>query len=62
WALMRGDCPNGGVKTTGYDTIDQNYCAWSGGQTFAVPDSVCTFKDGSKCSTVDFYNGKCPTS
>ena len=60
WALMRGDCPLGGVKTTGFDTIDQNYCAWSGGQTSAVTDSICTFKDGSKCSTKDFYNGKCP--
>jgi putative hemolysin len=59
WALMRGDCPVGGRKTTGYDSIDQNYCAWSGGQTFAVPNSICTFKDGSKCSTLDFYNGKC---
>jgi len=59
WALLYGDCPNGGLKTTGYDTIDQNYCAWAGGQTFAVPNSVCIFKDGSKCSTIDYYNGKC---
>jgi len=59
WALFRADCPVGGVKTTGFDTIDQKYCAWSGGQTFAVPNSVCTFKDGKKCFTLDFYNGKC---
>ncbi len=59
WALMRGDCPVGGVKTTGFDTIDQKYCAWSGGETFTVPNSICTFKNGSKCSTIDFYNGKC---
>ena len=59
WALMRGECPVGGVKTTGFDTVDQKYCAWSGGQTLAVPNSICTFKNGSKCSTVDFYNGKC---
>lgn len=62
WALLRGDCPLGGVKTTGFDTIDQNYCAWSGGQTFATVDSVCTFKDGSTCSTKDFYNGTCDTA
>lgn len=61
WALLRGDCPWGGMKTTGYITIDQKYCAWSGGQTFSVPDSVCIFKNGSKCSTIDFYNGKCET-
>ena len=59
WALMRGDCPAGGVKTTGFDTIDQKYCAWSGGQTLAVKDSVCTFKNGKKCLTIDFYNGTC---
>lgn len=62
WALMRGECPVGGVKTTGFDTIDQNYCAWSGGQTLAVPNSICTFKNGSTCSTIDFYNGKCSDS
>jgi putative hemolysin len=59
WALLRGECPVGGRKTTGYDTIDQNYCAWNGGETFAVPNSVCTFKNGTKCSTIDFYNGVC---
>lgn len=59
WALFRGDCPVGGVKTTGFDTVDQNYCAWSGGQTFAVPNSVCTFKDNSTCPTLAFYNGTC---
>ncbi|MFZ4648413.1 MAG: DUF333 domain-containing protein [Patescibacteria group bacterium] len=59
WALLRGDCPVGGRRTTGYDTIDQNYCAWLGGETFAVPQSVCNFKDGSECSTIDLYNGKC---
>ncbi len=60
WALMHGDCPLGGRKTTGFDTIDQKYCAWLGGETLAVSNSICTFKDGSKCSTIDFYNGVCP--
>ncbi|MFA6300722.1 MAG: DUF333 domain-containing protein [Candidatus Paceibacterota bacterium] len=60
WAMMQGNCPVGGVKTTGFDTIDQKFCAWSGGQTTAVPNSVCTLRDGTKCSTVDFYNGDCP--
>jgi len=59
WAMLRGDCPVGGMKTTGYDTVDQKYCAWAGGQTFAVPNSICIFKNGSKCSTIDFYNGRC---
>lgn len=59
WALLRGDCPYGGRKTTGYITIDQNYCAWTGGYTLAETNSACTFKNGSKCPTIDFYNGTC---
>lgn len=60
WAMMRGDCPVGGVKTTGFDTIDQKYCAWLGGVTYAVSNSVCGFKDGTKCPTLSLYNGECP--
>lgn len=59
WAMMRGECPVGGVKTTGYDTIDQKFCVWSGGRTLAVENSQCTFSNGKVCSTVDFYNGTC---
>lgn len=59
WALLKGDCSVGGRKTTGFDTIDQNYCAWVGGETLAVENSVCTFKDGSKCPTIELYNGTC---
>jgi len=59
WALLRGDCPVGGVKTTGFDTDAQSYCAWSGGKTLAVPNAVCTFTDGSTCLDDAFYNGTC---
>ena len=62
WALLRGDCPVGGLKTTGYDTVDQKYCVWLGNKTTAEKDSVCMLLDGSKCSTLDFYNGKCPAT
>jgi len=59
WAMMRGECPVGGVKTTGYDTEAQRFCAWSGGATYAVENAVCTFGDGSTCLADDFYNGNC---
>ena len=59
WALLRGECPMGGVNTTGYDTIDQKYCAWSGGQTTAIANSLCALRSGTKCTTLDFYNNKC---
>lgn len=59
WALYTDRCPVGGRKTTGYDTIDQNYCVWNGGKTLAMTDSQCTFITGKVCSTIDFYNGVC---
>lgn len=58
WALLRGNCPVGGRRTTGYDTEAQNYCAWLGGQVFAVENAVCTLPDGRKCLADDLYNGK----
>jgi hypothetical protein len=59
WAMIRGECPVGGVKTTGFDTVAQSFCAWSGGQTFAVENAVCTFDDGSTCLAEEFYQGNC---
>ncbi len=59
WALFRGDCPVGGRKTTGYDNIQQMYCAWLGGETLAVQNSQCTLPSGKICSTQDVYNEKC---
>lgn len=61
WALFRGNCPVGGVKTTGYDNTGQMYCAWLGGKTLAVPNSQCTLPDGTVCSTDSLYAGTCPS-
>lgn len=59
WALMRGECPVGGVKTTGYDNIQQMYCAWIGGETLAVTNAQCTLPDGKTCSADAVYNQTC---
>ena len=59
WAMMRGECPVGGVKTTGFDTIAQSFCAWSGGKTFATENAICTFDDRSTCLADNYYNGTC---
>lgn len=59
WALLNGRCPLGGVKTTGFDNIEQKYCAWSGGATVAEPKAICTFKNGQKCPVEEYYNGTC---
>lgn len=59
WALMRGDCPLGGVKTTGFDNDQQAYCAWLGGETEAVENATCQFPNGKTCSAQDLWNGQC---
>lgn len=61
WALFRGECPVGGVKTTGYDNTGQMYCAWLGGETLAIPNSQCSLPDGTVCSTDALYAGTCPS-
>jgi putative hemolysin len=66
WALLRGDCPVGGVKVTGYVTPAATYCAITGG-TYAVtgksgqPDEqgTCTFDNGIACDVWAYYNGQC---
>lgn len=59
WALMRGECPVGGMKTTGYDMEEQRFCAWAGGHTTTNDSDVCTFDDGSTCALDKLYNGEC---
>ena len=69
WALMRGDCPVGGLKVTGYVTPAAQYCVITGG-TYAITGNdgaddeqgTCTFKDGASCDAWDYYNGKCDQS
>lgn len=59
WALFRGDCPKGGVKTTGYDTTPEKYCAWLGGKTYSVKGASCTLPNGKICEDEALYNGSC---
>jgi Tol biopolymer transport system component/putative hemolysin len=66
WALLRGDCPVGGLKVTGYLTPAAVYCAITGGEYTITGNSgaddeqgTCTFKDGSVCDVWEYYNGTC---
>lgn len=59
WALFRGQCPVGGIKTTGYDTDAERYCAWIGGKTFAVKDATCTLPNKKVCNDEALFNGTC---
>ena len=69
WALMRGDCPVGGVKVTGYVTPAGRYCAITGGDYAVTGESssdneqgTCTFNNGAVCDAWDIYNGLCIAS
>ena len=66
WALLRGDCPVGGVKITGYVTPAAQYCVITGGEYVVTGNSntdneqgTCTFKDGTQCDAWAYYNGTC---
>jgi putative hemolysin len=66
WAMMRGDCPVGGIKITGYATDAARYCAITGAEYQVTASSgteheqgTCTFKNGKTCDVWDYFNGTC---
>lgn len=62
WALLRGQCPVGGLKITGYENEAQIYCAITGGKVEGVgTDSVmCKRTDDTYCQVDANFNGDCP--
>ncbi|HQJ52061.1 MAG TPA: DUF333 domain-containing protein [Anaerolineae bacterium] len=69
WALLRGDCPVGGRKITGYATKAAAYCAITGGTYQLTAESggdrekgTCTLKSGAVCDAEAYYNGQCDSS
>lgn len=66
WALLRGDCPLGGLKITGYVTPAAQYCAITGG-TYTISgesntdneQGTCALVGGTVCDAWDYYNGVC---
>jgi putative hemolysin len=67
WALIRGACPVGGLRVTGYSSASGRYCAITGGRyTVAVQASdaspergVCALPGGRACPADDYYAGTC---
>jgi Tol biopolymer transport system component len=67
WALLRGDCPVGGLKVTGYLNEAARYCAITGGEYTITGNSedpnqqqgTCTFNTGKTCNASDYYDGTC---
>lgn len=62
WALLRGDCPAGGKKITGYDNEAEVYCAITGGQVEGVGTvtPMCKRIDGTLCNAQANFDGDCP--
>ncbi|MFA6273481.1 MAG: hypothetical protein WC673_03270 [Candidatus Paceibacterota bacterium] len=59
---MRGECPVGGLKVTGYQTDAEVYCAITGGQLEGLdtPTPMCKRIDGTLCNAQANLNGDCP--
>ena len=58
WALLRGQCPEGGIKVTGYTTPEGVYCAITGGQVLDN-ETKCKTPLGTTCEAKAFYDGTC---
>ncbi len=62
WALLRGQCPVGGMKVTGYQTEAEVFCAITGGEVInpgsATP--LCKRVDGTQCTAQANLDGECP--
>ncbi|MEA1051772.1 hypothetical protein U5801_18475, partial [Lamprobacter modestohalophilus] len=61
WALLRDDCPAGGLKVTGYDSDAEIYCAITGGEVDMQAGS-CQSAEGARCELEAFFAGRCPAS
>lgn len=66
WALLRGECPAGGIRATGYATPAARYCALRGGRyqvlsegAGAVEQGSCGFANGKSCAAPAFFDGLC---
>ena len=68
WALLRGHCPTGGFRVTGYATPAARYCAITGGR-YAITgrsgaadeQGTCTLPEGKSCDAEEYYWGTCRT-
>lgn len=66
WALLRGACPNGGLRVAGFATPAGRFCAITGGR-YAVsanansPDEQgsCALPGGKVCDAVAYHAGRC---
>lgn len=62
WALLRDQCPVGGLKITGYQSDAEIYCAITGGQVegLGTATPMCKRIDGTLCNAQANLDGECP--
>ena len=59
WALLKGDCPVGGRKITGYDNQEEIFCAITGNQV-DMNNKKCILKNPNKiCDLNLYFNRSC---
>lgn len=59
WALLRADCPPGGIVIGNTLSDEDTYCLITGGVLRDDP-SQCLLPTGKICDLGAFYSGKCP--
>ena len=66
WAMLRGECREGGIRVTGYATPAARYCAITGGAYAVVSASntagetgTCTLPNGKRCDAAAWFDGSC---
>jgi len=66
WALLRGDCPGGGVRLDGLATPAARYCVLRGasyqalsGAGLPAEQGRCSFANGKACAAGAFFHGLC---
>ena len=66
WALLRGHCPVGGLRLTGYATPAARYCVLRGGRyqvlsggNSAGEQGSCSYANGKSCAADAFFDGLC---
>ncbi len=66
WALLRGQCPKGGLKVTGYATKEAVFCVITGGiyrikgkENTPKEQGSCTLSTGKVCNSMAYYKGRC---
>lgn len=68
WAMMRGECPIGGKKVTGYISPAARFCAISGGAYTITKNGDENTEQGTcvlpgkkgTCDAREYFNGTCP--